>query len=82
VNVTTAGCPTWTISPSGLTANETFAMPQFYGTGTEPLRAYAMFVSSGSASSPASGNLTITWVPEYAGRITHLAVPIQPAHTP
>ncbi len=82
VNVTTAGCPTWTIAPSGLTANETFAMPQFYGTGTEPLRAYAMFVSSGSASSPGSGNLTITWVPEYAGRITHLAVPIQPAHTP
>ncbi len=77
------GCPTWSVSPSmNLTVTETVSTGTINLSGGAPARAFGMLVTAPSANLPAAGMYTPSWTFPNSGRLTHLALVLEPARSP
>jgi hypothetical protein len=77
------GCPTWSVSPAmNLTVTETVSTGPINLSGGAPARAFGMLVTAPSANLPAAGMYTPNWSFPNSGRLTHLALVLEPAQAP
>jgi hypothetical protein len=79
----TTNCPTWSVNPStNLTLIETVSTGVVNLPGGAPARAFGLFVTAPSPNLPAAGTYSPTWNFPNAGRMTHLAMVVEPAQGP